>query len=169
MAKKTNRDNSRIAIESKLTRPMYAGILLLLGIRSWGFALLFAVLLFLIYESVTNGTYTVLIIYSSLLVVIYLGAVLASVFSRNTQRAYAPVKYTFDSSKVVKETAATSQTLDWKSFYRWRSLGPYYLIYMSRRSFFVIPRERIPEGKADAFEALLATRIVRKRVRRRVR
>ena len=142
---------------------MYARILLLLGIRSWGFVLLAGVTVFLVWMSVTSGNYSVLSIYVSLLVAVYGGAVLVSVLTKRNRMAYLPVKYSFDDSKVVKETATSSQTLRWDSFARWKKVGAYYLIYQSKRSFFVIPSARIPEGRSGAFEALLGQKIVRKR------
>jgi len=158
---------SQIVVESALTRQMYARILILLGIRSWVFILLAAVLVYLIWLSINSGSYSLLVIYASLMVVIYLGAILFSVLSRKSQRAYAPVKYKFNESGVVKETAASSQTLKWNAFVRWRKIGAYYLIYMSKRSFFVIPKAKIPGGKITAFENLLSRGIVKKQTRLR--
>lgn len=153
-----------IVVESTLTKPMYGRILLWLGIRSWGFALLAGVAVFLGWTSVTRNDYTLFVIYVGALVAIYGGAVLASVFSKGSRGAYIPVKYTFDESRVVKETAAKSQTLGWNAFVRWRKIGAYYLIYMSRRSFFVIPKAKVPQARVAAFEGLLQRKII---VRRR--
>jgi hypothetical protein len=158
---------SQIVIESALTRKMYAWILLLLGIRSWVFVLLTAVFLYLVWMSINSGNFSLLIIYASLMVLIYVGAVLFSVMSRKNRRAYSPVKYIFDESKVVKETATSSQTIKWNSFVRWRAIGVYYLIYMTKRSFFVIPKAKIPEGKIEIFENLLRRGIVKKQARLR--
>jgi hypothetical protein len=83
---------SQIVIDSALTKSMYAWILLMLGVRSWGFGLLVAVLAFLIYTSVQTGQYSLLMIYVSLLVAIYCGAVLFSVLAKKNRRAYMPVK-----------------------------------------------------------------------------
>jgi len=167
MARQDNRTKAPgIVVESALTRKMYAWILLMLGIRSWGFVLLAAVLGFLAWTAATTGTYTLLIIYVCLLVGVYGGAVLVSVVSRKNRRAYAPVKYTFEESAVFKESANTSQTLRWDAFVRWRKIGAYYLIYQNKRSFFVVPKARIPEGRADRFESLLARKVVRKRTSR---
>jgi len=162
----TRSRTSQVIVESALTRKMYAWILLMLGIRSWGFVLLVAILGFLVWTAATTGTYTLLIIYVCGLVAIYGGAVLVSVVAKKNRRAYAPVKYTFDESSVIKETVAMRQMLRWETFVRWRKIGAYDLIYQTKRGFFVIPRARIPEGKADWFEALLARKIVRKRASR---
>jgi hypothetical protein len=156
---------SQIVIESTLTRPMYALILLLLGIRSWGFVLLIGVLVYLIWMSVNGGTYTILVIYIALIVAIYGGAILYSVIAKKNRRAFMPVKYTFDRSGVVKETASSSQTLKWNAFVKWRKIGAYYLIYMSKRSFFVIPKAKIPVGKINNFENVLSQGIVKKQPR----
>jgi hypothetical protein len=153
---------SQIVIESTLTRGMYTRILLLLGVRSWGFVLLAAVFVYLLWMSTTSGNYSQLVIYATLLVLVYVGAVLVSVMAKKNRRAYSSVKYTFDKSRVLKETATSSQILRWDAFIRWRKIGAYYLIYMSKRSFFVIPKTRIPEGKVVAFENLLTQGILRK-------
>jgi len=142
---------------------MYARILLLLGIRSWGFVLLAAVVVYLAWIGTTGGDYSLLVIYVSLLVLIYGGAVLVSVLAKKNRRAYSPVRYTFDDSQVVKEAATSRQTLGWDAFVKWRKIGAYYLIYMSKRSFFVIPRAMIPEGRSAAFESLLSQKIKAKR------
>jgi hypothetical protein len=157
---------SQIVVESALTRKMYAWILFLLGIRSWVFVLLAAVLVYVVWMSINSGNYSLLAIYASLLVVVYAGAILFSVLSRKTRSAYVGVKYTFSEYGVLKETAATSQTLKWNAFVRWRKIGAYYLIYMTKRSFFVIPKVKIPEGKNDTFENLLRRGIVKRQVRR---
>ena len=163
MTRQQNRSkSSQIVIESTLTRAMYARILLLLGVRSWGFVLLAAVLLYLVWMSTATGNYSPLAIYASLLVLIYGGAILVSVMAKKNRRAFSPVRYTFDESRVVKETVTSSQTLNWDAFVRWRKVGAHYLIYMSKRSFFVIPRTRVPEGKVAAFEDLLSQRILKK-------
>ena len=168
MTRQQNRGGtSQIVIESTLTRPMYAHILLLLGIRSWGFVLLVAVLAYLVWMSVNSGTYTILVIYASLVVLIYGGAILVSIMARKNRRAFIPVKYTFDRSGVVKETASSSQILKWNNFYRWRKIGAYYLVYSTKRSFFVIPKARIPAGRVNDFENLLGQGIVRKQTRLR--
>jgi hypothetical protein len=153
---------SQIVVKSALTRPMYARILLLLGIRSWGFVLLAGVAIFLTWMSATSGEYSLFVIYVCVLVAVYGGAVLVSVLAKKNRPAYSPVKYTFDEARVVKETAAASQTLGWNAFVRWRKIGAHYLIYMSRRSFFVIPKALIPQEKAAGFESLLSRKIVRK-------
>lgn len=167
MTGQKDRRNSQIVIESTLTRKMYAYILLHLGIRSWVFILLVAVLAYLVWMSIRSGNYSLLAIYASLMVVIYVGAVLVSVMSRKTRRAYIPVKYTFNESGVVKETAASRQTLKWNAFVRWRRVGAYYLIYTTKRSFFVIPKAKIPEGKITAFENLLSRGIIKRQSRLR--
>ncbi len=154
-----------IVVESTLTKPMYGRILLMLGIKSWGFAFLAGVAVFLGWTSVTRSDYTLFVIYVGALIAIYGGAVLFSVFSKTSRRAYIPVKYTFDESRVLKETAAASQTLRWDALVRWRKIGAYYLIYASRRSFFVIPRAKIPQTKVSAFEGLLQRKILRRRRR----
>ena len=154
-----------IVVESALTRPMYGRILLLLGIRSWGFVLLVGVAVFLGWTSVARTDYTLFIIYVGALVAIYGGAILFSVLSRRSRGAYITVRYTFDDSKVKKETTSTSQTLGWNSFVRWRKIGAYYLIYQSKRGFFVIPRSKIPVTDVTAFEGLLASKIVGRRRR----
>jgi hypothetical protein len=158
-----NNTVSQFVIESALTKSMYARILLLLGVRSWGFGLLVAVLAFLMYTSVQTGQYSVLMIYASLMVAIYCGAVLFSVLAKKNRRAYLPVKYTFDSSGVVKTTATTRQTVNWSAVLKWRKMGAYYLIYMTKRSFFVIPKARIPEERIGDFEILLSQKIAVKR------
>ena len=152
-------------VESALTRPMYARILLLLGIRSWGFALLAGVAIFLGWTAITRGEYSLFVIYVCALVGIYGGAVLVSVLAKKNRTAYAPVKYTFSEAGVVKQTATANQTVGWNALVRWRKIGAYYLIYMSRRSFFVIPQAFIPQGRAAALESLLSQKIVRKRYR----
>ncbi len=163
MTKQQNRSRvNQIVVESTLTRQMYARILLFLGIRSWGFVLLAAILVYLVWMSITGRNYSLLAIYASLLVLVYGGTVLVSVMAKKNRRAYSPVKYTFDESKVVKETAATNQTLKWDAFVRWRKLGAFYLIYMSRRSFFVIPKANIPEGKVAIFENMIRQGIVKR-------
>jgi hypothetical protein len=168
MTKQGDRGASQIVIESTLTRPMYAWILLLLGIRSWIFVILSVVFIYLLWMSITSGSYhSLLVIYAALMVAIYAGAILFSVMSRKTRKAYIPVKYTFNESVVVKQTAATSQVLKWSMFVRWRKVGAYYLIYMTKRSFFVIPKAKIPEGKESAFENLLSRSIIKKRSRLR--
>jgi predicted membrane protein len=141
---------------------MYAHILFLLGIRSWGFVLLMTVLIYLVWMSINSNNYTILAIYASLIVLIYGGAILFSVVAKKNRRAFIPVKYTFDRSEVVKETASSSQTLKWNVFHHWRKIGPYYLIYMTKRSFFVIPKVRIPEEQMNRFESLLSQGIPRK-------
>ncbi len=166
MSRQGNRSNFLpIVIESALTRSMYARILLLLGIRSWGFVILAAVLLYLVWWSINLGNFSLLAIYAGLLVLIYGGAVLVSVYTKKNRGAYIPVKYTFDASGVKKETANRSQTQKWESFLRWRKIGSYYLIYGAKRSFFVIPESRIPEGKGDIFESLLSRNIMKKQFR----
>jgi hypothetical protein len=147
---------------------MYAQILFLLGIRSWGFVLLAAVFLYLTWWSIDIGSYTLLSIYAGLLVLIYGGAVLVSVVAKKNRRAYFPVKYTFEESGITKETASVRQSFKWNSFVRWRKIGPYFLIYASKRSFFVIPESKIPKGQVNWFESLLGRNIV-KRSSRRVR
>ncbi len=154
-----------IAVESALTRRMYAWILLLLGVRSWGFVLLCAVLSYLIWRSVAGGDYTLLWIYVGLLVAIYGGAILVSVLAKKNRKAFSPVRYTFDVSGVSKQTAASNQRLTWSAFVRWRSLGSYYLIYQTKRSFFVVPKARIPDGRSTDFEALLRQNILSRRAR----
>jgi len=156
-----------IVIESALTKSMYARILLLLGIRSWGFVILMAVFLYLIWWSINLGNYSLLTIYAGLLVLIYGGAVLVSVFTKKNRGAYIPVKYTFDNSGVKKETANRTQTQKWDAFLRWRKIGAYYLIYGAKRSFFVIPKSRIPGRKVDLFENLLSRNIVKRTSRLR--
>lgn len=164
MAKQRDRGRgTRIVVESALTRETYAGILLLLGIRSWGFGLLAAILVFLVWVSADTGEYIVPVIYAALLVLIYGGAVLASVVSARNRGAYALVRYMFDEFGVVKEAGKTRQTLRWDSFVRWRRVGSYYLIYSTKRSFFVIPRSKLVPGRVDEFEVLLRRRITRKR------
>jgi hypothetical protein len=142
---------------------MYAWILLLLGVRSWGFVLLFAVLVYLIWRSVSGGNYSLLWIYLALLVAIYGGAVLVSVLARKNRKAYFPVRYGFDDSGVVKESGASRQKIDWVAFARWRKIGAFYLIYQNKRSFFVVPKARIPENEVTAFEALLSRKILGRR------
>jgi hypothetical protein len=154
-----------ILVESTLTRPMYARILFLLGIRSWGFVLLAAVFLYLVWWSINIGNYTLLAIYAGLLVLIYIGAVLVSVLTPRNRRAYFPVKYTFGDSGITKETASVTQSFKWNTVVRWRRIGSYYLIYMTRRSFFVIPKAKIPAGKTGNFENLLGKYIVRRRAK----
>ncbi len=156
---------SVIVIESTLTRSMYIRILLLLGVRSWVFLLLTAVLVYLVWLSSNSGDYSFLLIYASVFVVIYFGAIVFSVFARGNRRAFSPVKYQFDVSGITKETAATSQVVKWTTLTRWRKIGGCYLIYMSKRSFFVIPRVKIPEGQVGSFENLLAQNIVPRRAR----
>jgi len=168
MAKSGNRSYiSPIVVESALTRSMYARILLLLGIRSWGFVLLMAVFLYLIWWSIDLGNYSLLAIYGGLLALIYGGAVLVSVFAKKNRGAYIPVKYTFDASGVKKETANRTQSQKWDSFLRWRKIGAYYLIYGAKRSFFVIPKSRIPDGKDNMFESLLSRNILKRTSRLR--
>ncbi len=163
MARSVNRGYvSPIVIESALTRSMYARILLLLGMRSWGFILLVALFLYLTWWSINIGNYSLLSIYAGLLVLIYGGAVLVSVYTKKNRGAYIPVKYTFDASGVKKETANRVQTQKWDSFLRWRKIGAYYLIYGTKRSFFVIPKSMIPQGKSDLFEGLLSRNIVKR-------
>ena len=146
MAQQQSRSRvSKIVVESALTRPMYARILLLLGIRSWGFVILAAVFLYLIWWSIDIGSYSLLAIYAGLLILIYGGAVLVSVLAKKNRRAYSPIKYTFEESGVTKETAKVSQSFKWNSFIRWRKIGSYFLIYGSKRSFFVIPESKIPK------------------------
>jgi hypothetical protein len=154
-----------IAIESALTRRMYAWILLLLGVRSWGFVLLCAVLFYLIWRSVIGGDYTLLWIYTGLLVAIYGGAVLVSVMAKKNRRAFSPVRYTFDASGVSKQTGASNQRLNWSAFVRWRKLGSYYLIYQTKRSFFVVPEAKIPAGRSTDFEVLLKQNVLSRRAR----
>ena len=142
---------------------MYAWVLLQLGVRSWGFALLMLVLAYLIWRSVTGGEYTLLWIYLGLLVAIYGGAVLVSVLNKKNRRAYAPVKYSFDQSGVVKTAGTATQRVGWESIVRWRKVGAYYLIYQSRRGFFVIPRAKVPDGRVYDFEGLLSRNVVKRR------
>ena len=125
--------------------------------------LLFAVLIYLIWRSVSGGDYSLLWIYVALLVAIYGGAVLVSVLAKKNRRAYFPVKYTFDHSGVVKESGASRQKIDWVAFVRWRKIGAFYLIYQNKRSFFVVPKARIPANDVTAFETLLSRNIVRRR------
>ena len=125
--------------------------------------LLFAVLIYLIWRSVSGGDYSLLWIYVALLVAIYGGAVLVSVLAKKNRRAYFPVKYTFDDSGVVKESGASRQKIDWVAFVRWRKIGAFYLIYQNKRSFFVVPKARIPASDVPAFETLLSRNIVRRR------
>ena len=154
---------SQIVVESALTKPLYAWILLLLGVRSWGFVLLFAVLVFLVWTSVNTGNYSLLLIYAPVLVVVYGGAVTVSVLAKKNRRAYSPVRYTFEETRVMKESSASSQTLRWDAFVRWRRIGPYYLIYQSKRSFFVVPRAKIPPDQMQAFEDLLGRKLQKRR------
>jgi hypothetical protein len=154
---------SQFVIDSALTKSMYARILLLLGVRSWGFVLFAAVAVFLVWTSVRTGQYSLVIIYASLMVAVYCGAVLVSVLTRKNRRAYMPVRYTFDASGVVKTTTTTRQPLTWGAFLRWRKIGGYYLIYMSKRSFFVIPKARIQESRVEEFEVLLSQKIAGRR------
>jgi YcxB-like protein len=164
MAKQGNRGRgSRIVVESALTRQTYGGILLLLGLRSWGFGILVAILVFLVWLSADTGQYSVPIIYAGLLVLIYGGAVLASVMSARKRGAYVPVRYTFDEFGLVKEAGKTRQTVRWDALVRWRKVGAYYLIYSSKRSFFVIPRSKLAPGRVDDFEVLLSRRIIRRK------
>jgi hypothetical protein len=157
---------SKIVVENTLTRSMYARILFLLGVRSWGFVLMVAVFLFLVWWSIVDiGDYTLLAIYAGLLILIYGGAVLVSVLAKKNRRAYSPIKYTFEESGVTKETAKVSQSFKWNSFIRWRKIGSYFLIYASKRSFFVIPESKIPKEQVGWFENLLSRNIVQKRSR----
>jgi hypothetical protein len=64
---------------------------------------------------------------------------------------------------VVKATATTRQPVNWSAVWKWRKMGAYYLIYMTKRSFFVIPKARIPEGRIADFEVLLSRKIAGKR------
>jgi hypothetical protein len=162
MTQQSNRRISKIVVESTLTRSMYARILLLLGVRSWGFVIMAAVFLYLIWWSIDIGSYTLLAIYAGLLVLIYGGAVLVSVVTKRNRRAYFPVKYTFEESGITKETASVRQSFKWSSFARWRKIGPYFLIYASKRSFFVIPESRIPREQITWFESLLNRNIVKR-------
>jgi hypothetical protein len=156
---------SRIVVESALTRSMYARILFLLGIRSWGFILLAAVFLYLFWWSIDIGSYSLLAIYAGLMILIYGGAVLVSVLAKKNRRAYSPIKYTFEESGITKETAKVSQSFKWNAFIRWRKIGSYFLIYASKRSFFVIPESKIPKEQVGWFENLISRNIVRKRSR----
>jgi YcxB-like protein len=164
-AQKNSGMGSPIVVESALTRPMYARILLLLAIRSWGFVLLAGVAIFLAWTAVTRGEYTLFVIYVCALIAIYGGAVLVSVLAKKNRPAYTPVKYTFTEAGIVKQTAKAKQTVNWTAIVRWRKVGAYYLIYMSRRSFFVIPESLVPQGRAAAFRSLLSQKIMRKRYR----
>ena len=162
MTQQANRKISRLLIESTLTRSMYARVLLLLGVRSWGFMLLAAVFLYLTWWSIDIGSYTLLAIYAGLLVLIYGGAVLVSVVAKKNRRAYFPVKYTFEESGVTKETASVKQSFKWSSFVRWRKIGSYFLIYASKRSFFVIPESKISKAEVIWFQSLLGRNIVKR-------
>jgi hypothetical protein len=158
-------NGSPIVVESALTRLMYARILLLLGVQSWGFVLLAAVAIFLGWIAITSGEYALFVIFVCALVAIYGGAVLVSVLAKKNRPAYVPVKYSFSQAGIVKQTATAKQTVGWNALVRWRKIGTYYLVYMSKRSFFVIPQALIPKGRAAAFESLLSQKVVRKRYR----
>jgi hypothetical protein len=149
-------------IESTLTKRLYARILILLILRSWGFRLFVIIALFAGVMSRISGDYLLFIIYFPFVVLLYAVQVLRAVMSSKNRNIYVPARYKFEEARVTVETSISKKPLKWDAFVAWKRVGQYYLIYASRRSFLTIPKSRIPAEGVGAFEALLSRKIRKK-------
>lgn len=153
------REQLALTIESTLTRTMYIKVLLLLMLRSWGFRVFVAVAIVAGIMSATTGNYLFFAIFVPAVVVLYAVQVFAAVRSPKNRSAFLPATFEFTDGGIAIKKKVSKNTLKWESVVKWKRVGQYYLVYGSKHGFLTIPKSRIPDGRADAFEALLRRKI----------
>ncbi len=147
-----------LRIEHALTRQAYGLILVTLYVRSWGFWVLLAATPLVVWLGVARNELTITWIYLALLVAVPV-AIFFSVNNKRNRNAFLPVRFTFSETTVTIESRLGRQTVNWDAFARWRKVGSYYLLYASKRRFFAVPKAKLPEGQAPAFEEMLKRKV----------
>ena len=150
-----------LRIEHALTRQAYGLILVTLYARSWGFWVLLAAAPLVVWLAMQRNEMTIAWIYLGLLVAVP-AAIFFSVNNKKNRNAFLPVRYVFGETTVAIESRLGKQTVSWDAFSRWRKVGPYYLLYASKRRFFAVPRAKLPGDQDAAFEDLLKRKVGRR-------
>lgn len=103
---------------------------------------------------------------SWLLVVVPLAALLTgnwSAYRPGTRELLAPVAWSFDERGIRIGTGANAVFADWSEFRSSRRAGRYYLLYVQRGRYIIVPADAVPPERSDDFEGLVAAKVRRHR------
>lgn len=147
-------------IDVQLTRLQYARMLTAMLFRRN--SLLFILVLFVAILALTvamdMGVY---------LAFLYLGAVMAAysfsilnaTLRKKNRNYFIAKKYTFSNKGVLTVSANGEHHLKWDAFIDWKRIGEFYIIYVTKHTFIVIPQSVIPAGEIPNFQRLLVKHI----------
>lgn len=147
-------------IEIQLSRLQYARLLTAMLFRRssllYILVLFFAIVALAI--SMDIGMYLPFL-YLGAVMVAYAFSIINATFRQKNRNYFIPKKYTFSNKGVLTVSANGEHHLKWDTFIDWKRIGEFYIIYVTKHTFIVIPQSAIPAGELPDFQHLLLKQI----------
>jgi len=137
---------------------MKLNVLLLL--RRWQFYVVLLVCLFCLVLVLTSNTgVTPALTFFILAVVYFLFYILRNSLAPKNKNLFLPATYVFNNKEVVITTPVSHRTIRWNVFLKWKQISGFYLIWVSRSGYLIIPKASIAPELVPALESLLQKKI----------
>ena len=147
-------------IDVQLTRLQYTKMLTAMLFRRS--SLLFILVLFFAILALTFsmgiGIYLAFL-YLGAVMAAYAFSILNATFRQKNRNYFIPKKYTFSNKGVLTVSANGEHHLKWDAFIDWKRIGDFYIIYVTKHTFIVIPQSAISAGEIPDFQRLLLKQI----------
>ena len=153
--------------ESELTKSAFIKLNCLMLIRSWVFIVTIVLATaVLIAEAIIFGPMLPFVIaFIVFLLIYYPLRILYLARTAQNRNLFLPRTYTLSEDGMQASSSLVEETVKWQMFVKWKRVGGIYLLYTSGMGFLPVEKSAIPEGRADEFEALLDSKIPRKKMK----
>lgn len=149
-------------IEATLTRKKYAKLMVVLMSRRFSMitavGIFFILLIFSVFFSA--GLFLDLaVVYVVVLVLLYGSAVIYATHKSANRHYFLTKQYQLNNKGVFVKTPVGNQQLKWEEFANWKKLSEFFILYITKHSFIVIPQSAIPSKNLREFISLLRSNI----------
>jgi len=150
--------------EVKLTRTKYAKLLVVTLFRQRTvFIVAGLFILILIVSLVSKLPLYLSLVYLVGVTAAYGMSILNAVRTPRNRRYFVPKIFDFSSKGVTITTANVPQQMKWSDFTDIKKVSEFYILFVTKHTFIVIPQRSVPNTEITAFESLLYKNITRQR------